>query len=283
MGKPKPKAGSRFRGKKIVAACSFSIAVTCGFAVQDTANAAFLLETPEPEMIATPSPVFDEAEYMVWVDHTYSAVIEYGTRDHIAAAPSYGDPMPLEDALTLLVPENWVVLRARDLTADGRLEVHWDIKKSNWIDVLRNLGEQHGLRFHVDHVKKEIFIQNGRKLLFDRPMHVAGSPGQEMVSETTGQDSRPNSSSVSNLPTTKATFSINKGDDGETVMRDLSLMLGYQQMYWLLPSLSVDERQTWAGEPSEVLSQAASSFNGRICVYQDQVVAIVSRSMECPQ
>ncbi|MGX1201056.1 hypothetical protein [Marinobacter sp. MBR-105] len=283
MGKPKPKLESRFRGRKLAAACSLSLALVAAVSAPAGVQAAFLLEAPEPEEIATPSPLFDQAEYMVWVDHTYSAIVEYGSRGHIAEAPTYGDPMPLEDALTLLVPNNWVVLRSRDLTADGRLEVRWDIKRGDWIDVLRNLGERHGLRFHVDHAKREIFIQNGRKLLFDRPMHASGNAGQEVVLDDKQAGGKPNSSPVASKPMTAATFSVNQGDDGESVMRDLSLMLGYPQMYWLMPTLTVDERQTWRGEPIDVLKQAANSFNGRICLYQDQVVAIVSRSMECPR
>lgn len=281
MGKPTAITSLGLLSKQTMLCLSLGAGLAGGIL---PANAAFVLEAPEPEEVQAPSPVFNESEYMVWVDHTYDAVVQYGRADLITKAPSFGDKMPLEDALKIIVPEEWVVLRFRDLTADGRLEVNWDMKSADWIEVLRNLGERYGLRFHVDHAKQEIFIQNGRKLIFDRAIHASGSPGSEvMVRDDLAEPIKVNSSPVPPKPTTKATFSINQGDDAESVMRDLSLMLGYSQLYWLMPRLTVEERQTWNGEPSEVLAQAANSFNGRICLYQDNVAAVVSRSMECPQ
>lgn len=144
------------------------ILVMAGTLLTTTAQAAFQIKKNSPA-VTEASTVFDQSEYTVWVDNTYMSVHEYGKRGYTEATPSYGDPMPLADALQILVPSSWKVMRAKSLEQQGRLLVSWDMEDSTWIGVLRNLGERHGLQFHVDHNRNEVFIKDGRRLIFDRP------------------------------------------------------------------------------------------------------------------
>src|SRR5680860_6570 len=125
----------------------------------------------------TPNPddqkaVFDESEFSMWIDNTYRSVVTYGLSPDLTLAPTYGDKMPLSDALKILAPDNWKVLRARKLDLEGRLVVSWDMQEATWLDALSNLGARHGFQFHVDFSRNEVFVKNGRKMMFDRPEQI---------------------------------------------------------------------------------------------------------------
>jgi hypothetical protein len=253
-------------------------------------HAAFELRNSQPEKVETPAPAFDQSEYEVWVDHTYTAVVEYGYAGELSAAPSYGDPMPLEDALKLLVPNDWKVMKSRDLTRQGRIEVKWDVENANWVGVLKNLGEREGLRFHVDHANHEVFIQNGRKLLFDRAFAKRGQHA-EMNNQSTGGGQAPSKPDTTNSTTIQSgerqkssvIFSVKRGDDAQQMMSDLANLLGYRKPHWMLGHQTIEQPMTWEGGPMEVLSSGARAVGGRVCLYSDKTIAFVAQSMRCPK
>lgn len=279
----------RFSGKKSIQKATVALLMS----VSVTSFAAFEIRNSESEKVETPSPVFDQTEYEVWVDHTYDAVVEYGYARDIGAAPSYGDPMPLEDALKLLVPNDWKVMKSRDLSRQGRIEVKWDVENANWLGVLENLGEREGLRFHIDHSNNEVFIQNGRKLLFDRAFAKRGQAASlQSASLKTGTqastNSRPDTTDSTVVQSgerqkSSVIFSVNQGDDAQTMMADLANLLGYRKPHWLLGNQTIDEPMTWEGEPMEVLSYGARAVGGRVCLYNDQTIAFVGQTMRCPK
>jgi hypothetical protein len=262
-----------------------TLTVAVALTLSVSSYAAFELRNSQPEKVETPAPAFDQAEYEVWVDNTYTAVVEYGYAGELGAAPSYGDPMPLEDALKLLVPNDWKVMKSRDLTRQGRIEVEWDVENADWVGVLENLGEREGLRFHVDYANHEVFIQNGRKLLFDRAF---AKRGQHANPDSALSDSKPDTANSTTMQSgerqkSSVIFSVKQGDDAQQMMSDLSNLLGYRKPHWMLGNQTIEEPMTWEGGPMEVLSYGARAVGGRVCLYSDKTIAFVAQSMRCPK
>lgn len=259
---------------------------------------------------------FDPSKYSVWVDNTYEAVVEYGIpADALEDAATYGEPMPLVDALKVLVPDKWKVMRSNDLTKKGRQMVSWDLVSGNWIDVLRNVGERHGLQFHVDFGKQQIFIKNGRQLIFNRSenlglyeKHPVNPPEQaedamsnvKTVTGRTGQAQAPTIKRTVNLPPAsnrdgalpsvtmvnaeEGTFTVNKGENAERIVSDMALMFGYDRSHWIAPSQTATESRTFTGNPMEIMAGVMRLFDTRLCLYDgDFSAATVPSSMECPK
>ena len=286
MGTPHYKKAECMKLKASLAAggLALALAVTPSVAV----SAFKLKASSEPvEVEQEPAPAFDRAEYEVWVDHTYTAVVEYGRAGHITKAPSYGDEMQLEDALKLLLPERWQAMRSRELSSEGQIEVSWEVAEANWVDVLENLGERHGLRFHIDHANQEVFIQNGRQLIFDRPTveeknAAAGvnDGGPEADKKSSGDESHEGNSQNRE----SVVFTVSKGDSAEQALGDLALLLGYEKTYWMLGQKKAEKDTTFKGSSMSVLSDAARQFQGKACLYEgEKVAAFVSKSQECPK
>ncbi|KXS55100.1 MAG: hypothetical protein AWU57_524 [Marinobacter sp. T13-3] len=284
--------------KKTSTALSLAIA---GLISAGSAQAAFQIKQEKKEPVKADTitaSVFDQSEYSVWVDNTYKAVHEYGKRDFSEAAPSYGDPMPLSDALRIVVPNSWKVLRAKNLEQDGKLLVSWDMESTTWVGVLKNIGERHGLQFHVDHNRNEVFVKDGRRMIFERPIKYgieeqyprAGTERVGKHSQTTMKSGgkQRSRSKVSINPYAEngveSSFTIYKGDAAEGVMKDLALIFGYETTHWLIEDQTVHKTQTYTGDSMHIMSEIAKQFDGRMCLYEtDMTAAVIPKTMECPQ
>ena len=261
------------------------------------AVAAFEIRTSNAPENVEQTAVFDESEFSMWVDNTYRSVITYGSYPPMDSAPSFGDEMPLSDALKILAPDQWRVLRARSLDLEGRLIVSWDLQQATWIDTLKNLGERHGLQFHVDFNRKEIFVKNGRKLIFDRPTQIGLAETYPSATPGRSFDRNPDMSDPEVHGTVTATsfvnlndeasdesvFTLKKDESAKLVMEDLALIFGYERFYWLMEDKRVQQTQTYVGDATHVMGKVVSEFYGRLCLYEaDKVAAVVPRNMECP-
>ena len=261
---------------------------------------------------------FDLDQYTVMTDNEYSPIVEHGKSREFEAAPSYGDTMSLTDALDLLVPDGWKALRNQE--TEAAIDVTWSIQNGTWIDVLRNLGSRHGLQFHIDYLSNRVYIREGRKLLVEpasevatrgryvRKPRVLGAvestlknaqvTRQSQKSKPQSQKSKPQSQTTqsANRPheqrkvsimdmDEEVTFDVKGGDDGEKVMRDLALMLGYDKLYWMTEPLSFSGSQVVQGNPEKVVSRLSSTLKVKSCVYdgQSNAIAVVSKKTECPQ
>lgn len=251
--------------------------------------------------------VFDTSEYSVWVDNTYEAVVTYGRTPMMQASPTYGDKMPLSDALKILTPDKWQVMRARDLDLEGKLVVSWDLASGTWLDVLRNLGERHGLQFHADFNRQELFVKNGRKMIFDRPEKIGLEEKYPSATPKRDFDKSPRVTDMSVMvpapqlraavPATESkalnlnkdtlnnsAFTINSGDDAEAVLEDMALIFGYERLVWLIPSQKVQKTQTFTGDATQIMAEVVNQFEGRVCLYDvDMTAAVVPNNMECPK
>lgn len=260
-------------------------------------HAAFEIKKDRAPAPIDTASVFDHSEYSVWVDNTYRAVHEYGKRGFTKASPSYGDPMPLSDALKILVPSTWKVLRAKNLEQEGKLLVSWDMESATWIGVLKNLGERHGLQFHVDHNRREVFVKDGRRLIFDRPTEYGieeqypragtqriGKHSQTTVASLPGEPIKPRSLNVKADVRPESSFTIYKGDAAKGVMTDLALIFGYETMHWLINEQEVQKTQTFTGDAMHIMAEVAKRFDGRMCLYEtDMTAAVIPKTMECPR
>lgn len=249
---------------------------------------------PNPEVTQA---VFDESEFSTWVDNTYLAVVTYGSHTNVSPAPSFGDEMPLSDALKLLAPDQWKVMRSKNLDLEGRLVVSWDLQDATWLDALRNLGERHGFQFHVDFNRKQVFVKNGRKLIFDRPMalglaetYPAASPGR--VFDKDGKLDKTASGTVITTKTfvnlnddkrDESVFTLQKGESARIAVEDLALIFGYEKFHWLMGEQRVERTGTYVGDARHIMGQVVSEFSGRLCLYEaDKVAAVIPKNMECP-
>lgn len=262
-----------------------------------TAMAAFEIKKSNAPNPDDQKAVFDQSEFSMWVDNTYQPVITYGRRPDMEPGASYGDPMPLSDALKILAPDRWKVMRARDLDLEGRLIVSWDLQSATWLDALSNLGERHGFQFHVDFNRKEVFVKNGRKMIFDRPEQIGLE--ETYPSATAGRvfDKNPNpeevlvrekvsTKSFINLNDDKpdqSVFNLEKGENARIVVEDLALIFGYEEFHWLIEDQRVSQSQTYIGDAMQIMGQVVNEFYGRMCLYEaDKVAAVFPKNMECP-
>ncbi|ABM21052.1 MULTISPECIES: hypothetical protein [Marinobacter] len=269
------------------------------FAGSSSSMAAFEIKkskmpVQEPAKAAA---VFDESEFSMWVDNSYKSVITYGEVPSLNEAPSYGDKMPLSDALKVLAPDEWKVMRAKDLDLEGRLAVSWDLQKATWVDALANLGERHGLQFHIDFNRKQVFVKNGRKLVFDRPEQIGieetyPSATASRVFDKHGNveeivaHQRVSTKSYVNLNDEnpdQSVFTLKKGESAKLALEDLALIFGYEKFHWLMVDQRVSQTQTYIGDAHHIMGQVVSGFSGRMCLYEaDKVAAVIPRNMECP-
>lgn len=205
--------------------------------------------------------------------------------------------MPLSDALKILAPDGWKVMRARSLDLEGRLVVSWDMQEATWLDALSNLGERHGFQFHVDFGRKEVFVKNGKKTIFDRPTQIGLEEtypsatanrvfDKEMNPDEIQSREMVSTNSFVNLNDDNpdnSVFNLKKGETAKLVMEDLALIFGYEQFHWLIDDQRVKKTQTYIGDASTIMGQVVSEFYGRLCLYEaDKVAAVVPRNMECP-
>lgn len=267
------------------------------------ANAAFEIRKSQAVPNDSHQAVFDQSKFNVWVDNTYEAVIQYGRRPVLEPDSTYGDKMPFSDALKILTPDGWKVMRAKDLDMDGRLMVSWDLESATWTDVLRNLGERHGFQFHIDHNRNEVFVKDGKKLIFDRPEKLGIEESYPAATAKRVFDRDPKlSRSIKSVPAPQikalspssvnlnkdalnnSAFTLNKGDDAQAVMEDLAVIFGYERLVWMLPDLNINKTQTFTGDATQIMADVVSEFNGRMCLYDvDMTAAVIPTSMECPQ
>lgn len=267
------------------------------------ANAAFEIRKSQAVPAQGQEAIFDVSEYSVWVDNTYEAVVHYGRKPMVTPAATYGDKMPLSDALKILSPDGWKTMRAKDLDLEGKLVVSWDLESATWMDVLKNLGERHGLQFHVDHNRKELFVKNGKRLVFDRPERIGLEERYPAASDKKSFDrvarvadksvkvpapqlkaAAPTAVSLNADELNNSAFTINAGDDGEAVLEDLALIFGYERLIWMVPDQKVQKTQTFTGDATQIMAQVVSQFKGRVCLYDvDMTAAVIPTSMECPK
>ena len=267
------------------------------------AHSAFEIRQSEAVPAQGQEAIFDTSEYSVWVDNTYEPVVHYGRQPMMAPAPTYGDKMPLSDALKILSPDGWKAMRAKDLDLEGKLVVSWDLERATWIDVLENLGERHGFQFHVDHNRKEIFVKNGKRLIFERPEAIGLEERYPAASNKTSFDktpkpkvasvevpapqlkaATPTAVSLNKESLNNSAFTVNVGDDAETVLEDLALIFGYERLVWMVPDQKVQQTQTYSGDATQIMAQVVRQFEGRVCLYDvDMTAAVIPNSMECPK
>ncbi|ARM86300.1 hypothetical protein [Marinobacter salarius] len=259
--------------------------------------AAFQIKKSNQPDPSKQEAVFDQSEFSTWVDNTYKSVVTYGVIPPLEESPTYGDEMPLSDALKILTPQNWTVFRARNLDLEGKSIVSWDLKDATWMSALGNLGERHGFQFHIDFNRKEVFVKNGRKMIFDRPVQFGIE--ETYPSATAGRvfDKNVDMSELDNRETISAksfvnlndeypdesVFSLRKGDSAEQVMEDLALIFGYEKFHWLIEDQDVSQSQTYVGDATQIMGQVVSQFYGRLCLYEvDKAAAVIPKNMECP-
>ena len=251
------------------------------------ALAAFQFKVPKVEKKVPQTQeqgfAFDAARYEVWVDNAYAAVKEYGVGERREALPSYGDPMSLEDALKILVPQQWLVRRSKDLDHPESELVSWDIEKGTWVDVLRNLGERHGLRFHVDHVNKNVFVQKGRKLLETRSASESmAETKSDSATDTEGEKSAQKSKPNAGEPVEFA-FSLVKGEPVQKLFSEAIELMGYSRFVLVNESARIQETKQYKGSKDAVIGSMAKDTNSKACIYQgNKTVALVAEGLECP-
>ena len=140
--------------------CSLSTPATlllAGF-MSTSANAAFQLLGHGDVVVSDAAPSM--ASYEMVLDNTYESLLEKG-KGVARKTDSFVDNLPLSDALKILVPDKWQVLKSKEIKLDKK--VSWDGNKK-WTDVLRSIGDSKGYQFLVDWDKKQLVVTKGRDI-----------------------------------------------------------------------------------------------------------------------
>ena len=77
----------------------------------------------------------------------------------IGEVPSVGEDIPLDLALTLMVPQDWKVLLDSSVRIEG-IKTSWSGTNRLWTSVLEEAARNYNLRFIVDHKQHKIFVFN---------------------------------------------------------------------------------------------------------------------------
>lgn len=142
---------------------------------EQEAKASFRM--PDAKLVPAQKKYEDASAKMV-VDKAYRVVTHKGTGKAVKAL-GYADSIPLESALSMVIPAGWQVYQSADLKKQALpLAVSYEGGK-DWPEVLASLGEYNALKFHIDWYDKVVMMSQGR------PVYTSSSSRIRIIDEPT--------------------------------------------------------------------------------------------------
>lgn len=141
---------------------------------------------------------YKDAELLV--DLAYTPVTQHGSGEP-SIVPGFGDEIPFDSAMSMILPNGWQVYKAKDFDKKGLPLVMSFSGGRTWPDVLKQVGDRYELHFHIDWFDHTIMLSKGRKSMSMKAsqMAVIPEPARAVKPIT------PSASSVSTATGTAAT------------------------------------------------------------------------------
>lgn len=103
---------------------------------------------------------YKDAELLV--DLAYTPVTQHGSGEP-GIVPGFGDEIPFDSAMSMILPNGWQVYKAKDFDKKGLpLTISFSGGRT-WPDVLKQVGDRYELHFHIDWYDHTIMLSKGRK------------------------------------------------------------------------------------------------------------------------
>jgi hypothetical protein len=116
---------------------------------------------------------YKDAELLV--DLAYTPVTQHGSGEP-AIVPGYGDEIPFDSAMSMILPTGWQVYKAKDFDKKSLPLVISFSGGRTWPDVLKQVGDRYELHFHIDWYDHTIMLSKGRKSMAMKASQMAVIP-----------------------------------------------------------------------------------------------------------
>lgn len=103
---------------------------------------------------------YKDAELLV--DLAYTPVSQRGSGEP-GIVPGYGDEIPFDGALSMILPSGWQVYKAKEMDKKSIPLLISFAGGRTWPDVLKLVGERYALHFHIDWYDRTIMLSQGRQ------------------------------------------------------------------------------------------------------------------------
>lgn len=116
---------------------------------------------------------YKDAELLV--DLAYTPVTQHGSGEP-GIVPGFGDEIPFDSAMSMILPTGWQVYKAKDFDKKGLpLAISFSGGRT-WPDVLKQVGDRYELHFHIDWYDHTIMLSKGRKSMSMKASQMAVIP-----------------------------------------------------------------------------------------------------------
>lgn len=116
---------------------------------------------------------YKDAELLV--DLAYTPVTQHGSGEP-GIVPGFGDEVPFDSAMSMILPNGWQVYKAKDFDKKGLpLSISFSGGRT-WPDVLKQVGDRYELHFHIDWYDHTIMLTKGRKSMSMKASQMAVIP-----------------------------------------------------------------------------------------------------------
>lgn len=116
---------------------------------------------------------YKDAELLV--DLAYTPVTQHGSGEP-GIVPGFGDEIPFDSAMSMILPNGWQVYKAKDFDKKGLPLVISFSGGRTWPDVLKQVGDRYELHFHIDWFDHTIMLSKGRKSMSMKASQMAVIP-----------------------------------------------------------------------------------------------------------
>ena len=116
---------------------------------------------------------YKDAELLV--DLAYTPVTQHGSGEP-GIVPGFGDEIPFDSAMSMILPNGWQVYKAKDFDKKGLPLVVSFSGGRTWPDVLKQVGDRYELHFHIDWFDHTIMLSKGRKSMSMKASQMAVIP-----------------------------------------------------------------------------------------------------------
>ena len=116
---------------------------------------------------------YKDAELLV--DLAYTPVTQHGSGEP-GIVPGFGDEIPFDSAMSMILPNGWQVYKAKDFDKKGLPQTISFSGGRTWPNVLKQVGDRYELHFHIDWFDHTIMLSKGRKSMSMKASQMAVIP-----------------------------------------------------------------------------------------------------------
>lgn len=110
--------------------------------------------------------------YQLVADKQQKHIVEYGQPRDADVVKGFGEDIPVNDAMELLIPDGWMAYTSD--TVDAGISVDWESGES-WVATLGQIARANDLRAEVDWNRNQVILKGLRRMRDDMERLAAGA------------------------------------------------------------------------------------------------------------